>query len=333
MPKTITGTSQSAIDKTASVPNPGDISSSARFEETIQGLLNNDATFEGQLTGAYIAGLINGLTNADRIAAGGIRDDAINAEKLSAASGTVGQFLQLAASNGLSWATPLTVTKGSGITLSTTGNTNASSVSDGNVTIQINANAIVSSMINANAVTTAKIANDAITNAKIADDAVSADQLADSSVTEPKLSIRNNPTDGQVLEWDTTNGLQWTDQTGGSEASITAWSPADPTGTPRIEIGNNTYVIRLGKLAILTGSIVGRLGSARLVTHTQDFTLPVNQAQSGWVNGTAQSIFNDPVGIRVFLNPQNATTLRVIMTKSTTTQTSQFNFMLAYVTV
>ena len=100
-----------------------------------------------------------------------ISDDSITEDMLdSHNSPTSGQFLQYDTTNKLQWAT---VSSGGGSYSAGTGLTLTG--------------------------TSFSISDDGVTQAKIADDAVG----------EAQLDMHNSPTDGQVLTYDTTNGLQW----------------------------------------------------------------------------------------------------------------------------
>lgn len=67
--------------------------------------------------------------------------------------------------------------------------------------------------VGAGTVATSNLADGAVTNAKIADD----------TIAEVKLDIHNAPTDGHVLQYDDTNGMQWTaPATGATNISVTA---------------------------------------------------------------------------------------------------------------
>ena len=180
MPKNITGsgTAQTALDLTAEVPLTGDISSSSRLEETIQGLLNNDAALLARITGAVIRAL---FTGNERIDTPQIADDAITAAQLSAAAGTTGQYLRLQASNGLAWDTPINVQTGAGLT----GGGN-----EGTITLSIPNNSILADMIRAGAITNAKIADGAVNAAKIVDGVINAAKLGTNAVETAKINAK-----------------------------------------------------------------------------------------------------------------------------------------------
>jgi len=310
MPKNISGSSQTSMDLTAEVPLAGDISSAARFEGTIQGLLNNDATLSGRFTGAYIQGLLDGLGLIDR---GEIADNAINNEKLAAGTGTVGEFLQLRASNGLGWATPLQVRTGNGLTQVGTGN-------DGTVTIQIGA--------------------DAITNAMIAANAVRASEIQDAAVTRSKLAA-GTAASGNVLEA-TASGMQWATP---SPAPVTFgdWSPAANTQTASVMnvVPSASSYIQLGKLVLLQGFVdVQTQGGRSWNRHVAAyFPLPVNrdttltQDQDGVAHSSSRNSY--PLSLIIRLrrggNPPHQTIQIEVVKDRSTTDNVNFTFFLAYV--
>ena len=59
-------------------------------------------------------------------------------------------------------------------------------------------------------VTTVKIANSSVTENKLANDAVTSDKIDDDSIAEVDLDIHTPPMNGYVLEYSSSNGMQWT---------------------------------------------------------------------------------------------------------------------------
>ena len=199
MPKNITGSSQTAIRLSIEVPETGDTSSATRQENAIQALLNNDATISGRITAAYISGLLQGLTGW--IARGELANDIIDATKLSAATGSVGQYLQLQASNGLIWNTPISVQTGTGLDGADT------AVSEGTVTISIE--------------------NAGVDTAQLADNAVETAKINNGSVTASKLSASTGAgTIGKFLQLQSGNALSW-ETAGGAVITLTTGTGLD----------------------------------------------------------------------------------------------------------
>lgn len=63
--------------------------------------------------------------------------------------------------------------------------------------------------------TALNIVGDAITSEKILDGEVETSDIAADAVTEGKLDMHNSPTNGQVLGYDSTNGMQWQNSSSG----------------------------------------------------------------------------------------------------------------------
>ena len=75
----------------------------------------------------------------------------------------------------------------------------------------------------------------AVDTDKLADGAVTTPKIADGSVTEDKLDMHNSPTDGQVITYDSTNGMQWEPTGGIVDGSVTTAKLADgAVTTPKV---------------------------------------------------------------------------------------------------
>ena len=60
-------------------------------------------------------------------------------------------------------------------------------------------------------ITGSKLVNDTVTATQIADATVTNAQIEDDTIAEVKLDVNNTPSNGQVLSWDVTDGLEWID--------------------------------------------------------------------------------------------------------------------------
>lgn len=198
------GTSNDAIVLSITAPDAGDTSSATRQRTAIETLLDNDARLLARLVGSAIVAAINSESGTG-LTRGSIADDAVNAEKLSAASGSQGQLLQLRVNNGLGWTDPITIATGNG--LSGGGN-------EGTVTITISAGGIGTTELADDAVTSAKLGAGSVDSTAIGADAVTASKIADAAVDVAQLNA-GTASDGKVLTATSATGMAWEDATGG----------------------------------------------------------------------------------------------------------------------
>ena len=237
MPKDITGSAQTNLDLTVTIPVNGDTSDAMRIDDLVQALLNNDATLRdvlagditsvtagtglsgGGSTGAVSIRIANGgvataLIADDAITNAKIADDAIDATKLDTTNtGTTGQILELGASDQMTWVEKPSGGQGGGgdITEVRAGTGLSGGSTSGVATLNIANGGVTATQLASNAVTGIKIANGAVTGAKIASNAITISKINDRAVTNSKIAnnavntaqITNDAVDATKL--DTTN--------------------------------------------------------------------------------------------------------------------------------
>ena len=235
MPKDITGVTQATLDLTLTVPVNSDTSDADRIEAIIQALLNNDVTlrdtFAGDIT-AVSAG--TGLSGGGQTGAVTLRvadlgivkallaADSVDATKIDTTNtGTIGQILELAANNQLTWtAKP---SGGGGGTGDIEGVTAGTGLSGGGTSGTV----------------TIRIASLGVDTALIANDAVDA----------TKIDTTNNGTVGQILELAANNQFTFVEKPsggqgggGGDITSVTAGtglSGGGATGAVTLRVAND----------------------------------------------------------------------------------------------
>ena len=230
MPKTITGTSQTAVDLDLSIGVSGDNVTAARHEVNWQTLINNDATLNTRITsfrlttGAGIdgansgvgVGTINISIPTDGIVTAMITDAAITLAKLAANSVNTSKILNNAVT------TP--------------------KIEDAAITLaKIASAAVDSSKIADNAVITVKINDQAVVTAKIADGAVTKVKLANGSVDALKLDATNTPTAGQQIVVASNNRFTFEDK-----PTVNSIGDLIATGTPNSAGDVSTWTIESG---------------------------------------------------------------------------------------
>ena len=119
MPRNLTPTAglsaTSSIDTAIEVPDADDTSSAARQQAAIQALLDNDAIIIAKIAPNTLTATL-GQTLTGWLNQGAIADGAINAAKLSAASGATGTVLQRQGSGtNIIWVAPISITTGTGL--------------------------------------------------------------------------------------------------------------------------------------------------------------------------------------------------------------------------
>ena len=116
---------------------------------------------------------------------------------------------------------------------------------------EIAANAVGTSEIDALAVTSAQIAANTITASQIAANAVGASELADASVDAAALDTFNSASNGQILQYDSTDGLQWA-TVAGDISGVTAGTGLSGGG----DSGAVTLNVDLSELTDMTSGMV-----------------------------------------------------------------------------
>ena len=108
MSKAITGTAQTALDLTVTIPTLRDVSSSARFEDTIQTTMNNLATLEARISSGGGSATVPSLSiTTAKLAPGAVTKDKLGTTN----TGVDDQVLSIDGS-GLTWVNPPTASVG-----------------------------------------------------------------------------------------------------------------------------------------------------------------------------------------------------------------------------
>ena len=122
---------------------------------------------------------------------------------------------------------------------------------------KIAANAVGSSEIAADAVGASEIAAGAVGASEIAANAVGASELADNSVDVGALNTANTASNGQLLQYDSTDGLQWADATGDiTQVTITAGTGLSGGGSTTSGHASHTLAVDLSELTDMTAAMV-----------------------------------------------------------------------------
>ena len=227
MPKSISGSAQTAIDSSITVPVDGDTLEAPRNEASIQTLLDNVATLENRINSIRPTAITDGsittpLLADNAVTQGKIADNAIGEDQLANDSvqlsnidttnaGTAGNILARTAT-GLNWVMPSTASVSDGsITSSKLANDAVIQSKIANNAVgsnEIANNAVISGKVATNAIGSDQIVADAITQDKIADNAIGEDQLANDSVQLSHIDTTNTGATGNVLSR-TSTGLNW----------------------------------------------------------------------------------------------------------------------------
>ena len=128
-----------------------------------------------------------------------------------------------------------------------------------------------------NVVDAAALADDAVDTAAIVDEAVTNAKIADDTIAEAKLDIHNAPADGDILEYDTTNGMQW----------VTASEAQGIHGT--IQVYANATAYAVGDFVIDTANY----GIYRVIT-----AVTISNSTSPHLNNS----FKQVGGVKIYLD-------------------------------
>ena len=233
MATSITGTAQTSLDVTVTIPQLNDVASSARFEDTIQTILDDIVTLDRRITSASGGTIADGSIteqklSADAVTNSKLADNAVQFENINAGAATAGQLLSRTAT-GLDWVNAPTGGGGTIADGSITGQKLANLTVTGS---KIANNTITATQIASATITATQIANNTITATQIANGTITSTQLATDSVTLGKISTTSTGTDGQVLQR-TATALNWVTPAAASitDGSITGQKLANKTVT------------------------------------------------------------------------------------------------------
>ena len=227
MPRDLTPTSglsaTSNIDTSIEVPDADDTSSAARQQAAIQALLDNDAIIIAKIAPNTLAATL-GQTLTGWINQGAIADGAINAAKLSAASGATGTVLQRQGSGtNIIWVAPISITTGTGLDGADSG-------------VDVIGGSDVTLSIAAGGVDTTQIAADAV----------------DAS----KLDTATAGTVGQALLKGSGNQMTW-GSAGGSEITWTAGTPTNLSNITSSSINFQSLVaFKIDAIVFYSGRVI-----------------------------------------------------------------------------
>ena len=180
--------------------------------------------------------------------------------------------------------------------------TNAKLANNAVTSAKIDDGAVGPSDLSQNAVTSTRIADGTITSADIGNNAVTTNKIANDAVTEAKLDMHNSPSSGDVLTYDSSNGLQWQSNiTGISGVNATAPLTATGTNTRTIALPDNSLTpaklqsITLAQQAAFRQRIgaqsggeqtwtISRVTQANISSYSRLITIPTD-ARNGTSNG------------------------------------------------
>lgn len=188
MPKDITGTNQTTLDLTITMPVSGDRTSASRMDTLLQALINNDATLK-HLIDSFRLTTSTGISGADAgVGIGaitiGINDGSVGTQQLANNAVTAAKIIANAI-------TSAKILDNAVVT--------AKIAHDAITAAKIADDAVVTAALDDAAVTTAKVADTAIATGKIAKDAITAAKIAHDAVDLTHLNLTTAGTAEQLL--------------------------------------------------------------------------------------------------------------------------------------